>query len=201
MRRRSTGAWLATAVLVAAGVAGCGSSSGSGAKGSAGTGSGAENASTSHESGAGAPAAGRYSYGPTSTSSQASSANASSGGTMVTSKSLNGLGKVLATGPKQLTLYVFLADTAGKSNCNGTCAAIWPPVEAKGALQGASGVSASALGTITRSNGAKQVTYHGHPLYYYTADHTAKEALGEGVSSFGAKWYAISPTGSEVTKG
>jgi predicted lipoprotein with Yx(FWY)xxD motif len=63
------------------------------------------------------------------------------------------------------------------------------------------GVSSSALGTITRSNGGKQVTYHGHPLYYYAADHSANDALGEGVDSFGARWYVLASTGREVTKG
>ena len=59
--------------------------------------------------------------------------------------------------------------------------------------------NASDLGTITRSDGTKQVTYDGHPLYYYAGDSGAGMASGQGSDSFGAKWWLVSPSGSDVT--
>src|SRR5262245_10187180 len=69
------------------------------------------------------------------------------------------------------SLYVFAADTAGKSNCSGGCTSFWPPFSGSSA-SAMSGVQASMLGTITRSDGTKQVTYDGHPLYYRSEEHT-----------------------------
>jgi hypothetical protein len=57
------------------------------------------------------------------------------------------------------------------------------------------------LGTITRSDGAKQVTYKGHPLYYYTADTSAGQTTGQGSNQFGAKWWLVAPSGSGITSG
>lgn len=202
MKSKMAATWLATAGLAAVGVAGCGGSGGSGSAGGSGGSSGGSGNSGKVASTA---ASNGYSYGSAASSSHtalaSSTAKSSSASTTVTSKTVSGLGKVLAAGPKHLTLYMFAADKAGKSNCNGSCTAIWPPLAAAGALKGAGGVSSSALGTITRSNGDKQVTYHGHPLYYYAADSSAADALGEDVDSFGAHWYVLSPSGREVTKG
>ncbi|MGH9065129.1 MAG: COG4315 family predicted lipoprotein [Acidimicrobiales bacterium] len=61
------------------------------------------------------------------------------------------------------------------------------------------GGSASLVGTITRKGGARQVTYGGHPLYHYAGDSAPGQANGEGVSSYGALWYAVSPEGKAVT--
>lgn len=95
------------------------------------------------------------------------------------------------------TLYLFMADTSGTSNCSGNCAAVWPPLT--GTPTAGSGVTASNLGTITRSDGMKQVTYSGHPLYYYAQDTSPGQASGEGNPGFGAPWYIVSPAGSAIT--
>jgi hypothetical protein len=58
---------------------------------------------------------------------------------------------------------------------------------------------ASDLGSITRSDGTKQVTYDGHPLYYFSGDSGAGTATGQGVDGFGAKWWLVAPGGSDVT--
>jgi hypothetical protein len=58
---------------------------------------------------------------------------------------------------------------------------------------------ASDLGTITRSDGTKQVTYDGHPLYYFAGDSGAGTATGQGSDGFGAKWWLVSPAGADVT--
>jgi hypothetical protein len=58
---------------------------------------------------------------------------------------------------------------------------------------------ASDLGTITRSDGTKQVTYNGHPLYYFVGDSGPGTASGQGSDNFGAKWWLVTPAGGDVT--
>ena len=62
------------------------------------------------------------------------------------------------------------------------------------------GVSQSLLGTITRQNGTKQVTYNGHPLYYFIADSGPGMASGEGIDAFGARWEVVNAAGMAVIK-
>ena len=59
-------------------------------------------------------------------------------------------------------------------------------------------VSASKLGTTTRSDGTKQITYNGHPLYFFVKDGDAGDAYGEGVKAFGADWYVLAPSGNKI---
>jgi hypothetical protein len=61
------------------------------------------------------------------------------------------------------------------------------------------GVTSGDLGTITRSDGTKQVTYAGHPLYYFAGDSAAGQTNGEGSHGFGAPWYVVAPSGQQVT--
>jgi hypothetical protein len=61
------------------------------------------------------------------------------------------------------------------------------------------GAKASDLSTITRSDGTKQVTYDGHPLYYFAGDSGPGSASGQGSDGFGAKWWLVAPTGTDVT--
>jgi predicted lipoprotein with Yx(FWY)xxD motif len=61
------------------------------------------------------------------------------------------------------------------------------------------GVQASDLGTTTRADGAKQVTYNGHPLYYFVGDSGAGMLNGQGSNGFGAKWWLVAPSGSAIT--
>jgi predicted lipoprotein with Yx(FWY)xxD motif len=96
-------------------------------------------------------------------------------------------------------VYLFLADSTGKSACDGACAAAWPPVVATGQPTAAGGAQSSDLGTITRSDGTKQVTYDGHPLYYFVGDTGPGTDKGQGVDGFGAKWWLVAPTGSSIT--
>jgi hypothetical protein len=72
-------------------------------------------------------------------------------------------------------------------------------VTTTGTVTASGGATASDLGTITRSDGTKQVTYDGHPLYYYAGDSGSGMASGQGSDSFGAKWWLVSPSGSDVT--
>ncbi|MEU9019503.1 hypothetical protein [Actinomadura sp. NPDC048394] len=134
---------------------------------------------------------------PVAASSSPSTANA--GGTIATAK-VGNLGQVLVDGQGR-TLYLFEKDQGGKSSCSGACAAVWPPVTTTGKPHAGSDAKASKLGTTTRSDGTTQVTYAGHPLYYYAPDGTTKgSAKGEGLNQFGAGWDVLAPSGQKVEK-
>jgi predicted lipoprotein with Yx(FWY)xxD motif len=108
------------------------------------------------------------------------------------------LGTILAAGAKQMTVYLFEADKGSVSACSGECAAIWPPVTVASAATAGAGAMSADLGTITRSDGTKQVTYKGHPLYFYAKDGDKGDAYGQGLKSFGASWYVLAPSGVKV---
>jgi predicted lipoprotein with Yx(FWY)xxD motif len=93
------------------------------------------------------------------------------------------------------TLYLFEADSKNKSNCSGGCLDLWPPIMANGKATAGSGVSAGMIGAAT---GSSQVTYAGHPLYWFSGDTKAGDTNGEGLDDFGGEWYAISPAGTAV---
>jgi predicted lipoprotein with Yx(FWY)xxD motif len=96
------------------------------------------------------------------------------------------------------TLYMLTADTSTTSACTGGCVSIWAPLTAMGTPTAGSGLNASLLGTITRSDGSKQVTYNGHPLYTFVQDGGAGHENGEGISSFGGSWYVLNLSGTPV---
>jgi predicted lipoprotein with Yx(FWY)xxD motif len=108
-------------------------------------------------------------------------------------------GKDVAAGNGR-TLYLFTADKAGRSACNGACAATWKPLLASGrpAAAKGSGLKAKLLGTIRRANHSLQVTYNGHPLYEFTGDTKAGQISGEGANQFGGNWYIVNPSGNAV---
>jgi predicted lipoprotein with Yx(FWY)xxD motif len=94
-------------------------------------------------------------------------------------------------------VYLFEADTGPTSTCNGACATAWPPVTTTGTPT-ITGGDASKLGTTMRSDGTKQVTYGGHPLYYFVHDTKAGDTNGQGLHAFGADWYLIGTNGSKI---
>jgi predicted lipoprotein with Yx(FWY)xxD motif len=97
------------------------------------------------------------------------------------------------------TLYLFMGDQRGESYCTGACAAVWPPLETSSTPRAIGGISSSALGTIMRADGDRQVTYDGHPLYYYAADaSTPGKTKGEALEQFGAEWYLLGSSGKPV---
>jgi predicted lipoprotein with Yx(FWY)xxD motif len=107
---------------------------------------------------------------------------------------------VLAAGPKKLTVYLWDADKGSKSTCTGACTKVWPPVTSSGAPQAGGQAVAAALGTTTRPDGTVQVTYRGHPLYFYSKDGDSGDAYGQGSKSFGAGWYVLAPSGNKIDK-
>ncbi len=124
-----------------------------------------------------------------SSGSGAPAASAASGAALKTAKIS---GTTVLTNNKGFTLYWFVPDTPTKSNCNGGCAAFWPPV--KGPATAGPGVTGK-LGTITRSDGSTQTTYNGHPLYTYKADTAPGMAKGNGVNASGGVWHEMTATG------
>ena len=93
------------------------------------------------------------------------------------------------------TLYLFEADSQNKSNCSGGCLNLWPPVDANGTATAGSGATPGMIGTAT---GSSQVTYAGHPLYWFSGDTATGDINGEGLTDFGGAWYAVSPAGKAV---
>src|SRR3954470_22223628 len=108
------------------------------------------------------------------------------------------LGKILVDS-RGRTLYLFKKDKGKKSACSGACAQFWPPLRTSGKPKAGSGAKASLIGTTKRSDGKPQVTYNGHPVYSFVMDKKAGDTNGEGVTAFGGKWFAISPSGKQVS--
>ena len=109
------------------------------------------------------------------------------------------VGKVLV-GANGRTLYLFTADKGAKSVCYGQCATYWPPLMTAAKPVAAGRVQSSLLGTTKRKDGKLQVTYKGHPLYTFAEDHKPGQTTGEGSNNFGAKWYALAPSGATIDR-
>ena len=107
------------------------------------------------------------------------------------------LGTLLTDGQGK-TLYLFEKDQPGMSACVGACLGAWPAFTTTGPAQAGAGVSPSLLTTIQRSDGTTEVTYNGHPLYYYAGDSNPGDTTGQGLNQFGASWYVVSPNGSKI---
>ena len=108
------------------------------------------------------------------------------------------LGQIIVDG-RGRTLYMFAADQGTTSNCYNDCAGAWPPVLTHGSPIAGTGATASLLGTTARKDGTTQVTYAGHPLYYWVADRQPGDATGQALNNFGGPWYVLSPSGMEIT--
>jgi predicted lipoprotein with Yx(FWY)xxD motif len=104
------------------------------------------------------------------------------------------LGKIIV-GPNGHALYLYKADKGTTSECYAGCASAWPPLLTAGKPKGGTGVLAAKLGTTKRTGGKLQVTYAGHPLYYFAGDSAAGQTSGQGS---GGTWYVLSPAGSEI---
>jgi predicted lipoprotein with Yx(FWY)xxD motif len=106
-------------------------------------------------------------------------------------------GKIIVDG-RGRSLYLFEKDRRGHSACSGACAAYWPPLLTNGKPVAGTGVKKSLLGTTRRSNGKKQVTYNGHPLYRFVQDTRPGQVKGQDTHFFGGGWYVISPSGKKI---
>jgi predicted lipoprotein with Yx(FWY)xxD motif len=132
---------------------------------------------------------------PQNSTSQSTSSQ-STGAKLATADVAN-LGKVVVDGTGR-TLYLFDKDTASppKSNCDGDCAAKWPPVMAGDSAPQLDGVDASLVGTVTRTDGSKQITLAGWPLYLFAKDAKAGDAKGQAV---GGIWWVVGADGKKIT--
>jgi predicted lipoprotein with Yx(FWY)xxD motif len=102
---------------------------------------------------------------------------------------------------KGRTLYLFQKDKSTKSTCSGACAEEWPPLLTAGKAAASGSARKGLLGTSKRTDGTTQVTYNGHPLYYFSGDRKAGDTNGQGVNAFGAKWYEESVAGKRLGGG
>ena len=109
-------------------------------------------------------------------------------------------GQVLVDGQGR-ALYLFAADTTSASTCYDACATAWPPLLTdKGAKVDAMHAATAVLtGTTTRRDGTVQVTYNGHPLYYFQGDTQPGQITCQAVVNFGAAWYVVDPKGNAIT--
>jgi predicted lipoprotein with Yx(FWY)xxD motif len=127
-----------------------------------------------------------------------SASGSSDAGTLVKVGPSN-LGRVLVDAHGK-TLYMWAHDKGAKSTCNGDCAEYWPPLLTHGSPVAGAGAHASLLGVSRRSDGRVQVTYAGHPLYYFVKDRKAGQTTGEGLTGFGGRWDPVSAAGTAVGK-
>jgi predicted lipoprotein with Yx(FWY)xxD motif len=97
------------------------------------------------------------------------------------------------------TLYLFVADKPNVSTLSAAGQAVWPPFTAHAKPRALGGAAAGQITLIPHAGGPAQVSYNGHPLYYYVADHNPGQTLGQGLNQFGALWYVLSGNGSAIT--
>jgi predicted lipoprotein with Yx(FWY)xxD motif len=101
-------------------------------------------------------------------------------------------GETVLTNGRGFTLYSFAPDTPTASKCYGSCAAYWPPVT--GTTTADSGLP-GRIGAIARTDGFRQVTYNGHPLYTYIGDSAPGQASGNNLNLNGGLWHEVPVSG------
>jgi predicted lipoprotein with Yx(FWY)xxD motif len=137
-----------------------------------------------------------------SSGSATQSSSSSSSGTAKALKLMTASGSAgtYLTDGSGRALYLWVADGKGSSSCMGACAQAWPPLLDRSKPSVTGNAKASDLSLAKRPGGQEQVTYKGHPLYYYIGDTSAGKTTGQGSDGFGAKWWLVAPTGAAITK-
>ena len=126
-------------------------------------------------------------------SAAASAAASASTGATIALKTTS-LGTIIVDAQGR-TLYKFDKDTAGTSTCYDQCAANWPALVATGTPTAGTGLDASKLTTVDRTDGTKQVKYGEFPLYYFAADKAAGDTNGQGK---GKIWWVVGADGKAI---
>jgi predicted lipoprotein with Yx(FWY)xxD motif len=108
------------------------------------------------------------------------------------------LGKTLVDANGR-TLYLFRGDRPGVSTVSSAGLAVWPAFTPTAKPHVTGGASSTLISTVTRPGASRQLTYDGHPLYYYVGDRHPGDTRGQGLNEFGALWYVLSPSGRAVT--
>jgi predicted lipoprotein with Yx(FWY)xxD motif len=121
----------------------------------------------------------------------------SSGATSTVGTKTSSLGTFLVDANGR-TLYLWDADHGTKSTCSGACAQAWPPLTTTTTPKASGAVKASLLGTTKRADGSSEVTYAGHPLYYFEGDSAPGQTTGQGSDGFGAPWWVVTPAGKAI---
>jgi predicted lipoprotein with Yx(FWY)xxD motif len=96
------------------------------------------------------------------------------------------------------SLYLFTRDRGRWSNCYGDCADVWPPLLTAGKPVAVGGAKQAELGTTRRRSGKLQVTYNGHPLYYFVSEDEPNEVLCQAAPEFGGIWYVVNRNGAAI---
>jgi predicted lipoprotein with Yx(FWY)xxD motif len=106
-------------------------------------------------------------------------------------------GRILADGDRY-ALYLFTRDAGQGSACDGACARAWPPLKTRHQPRAGKDLDDDLVGTTRRRSGNKQITYAGHPLYYYVGDRDPKDVLCQDVEEFGGHWYVVARDGAPI---
>ena len=133
-----------------------------------------------------------YAKSPATSAATTASAPANAAASMKLAD--NPLGKLLVDSEGR-TLYLFSKDTSTASNCSAGCASTWPPLITSGTPALGAGLDAALFGTIVRTDGTNQVTFNGHPVYYYAKDANPGDTTGQKV---GSVWFAIDAHGNPI---
>ena len=139
-----------------------------------------------------------------STSSSVAPTTGSAASPSAASSSAAATGVVIRTGGsaygpmlfdgRQQAIYLFDREGGSRPRCYGDCAAAWPPVLAEGQPRAKGAVREGLLGTVERRDGSVQVTYGGHPLYYY-AHEGPGQVLCHDIVEYGGTWLVVTPQG------
>jgi len=106
-------------------------------------------------------------------------------------------GRMLVDGNGR-ALYLFTREATARSRCYGACAQAWPVFLARGPVRAGRGANARLVGTTTRRDGRRQVTYDGHPLYYYVTDRAPGQVTCQNVTEYGGTWLVVGPSGAAI---
>lgn len=104
--------------------------------------------------------------------------------------------KLLGIAP--VAAVVLIAGCGGAGGYGSASASLWPPLTVTGSPKAGTGVTTSLLGTTKRTDGTTEVTYAGHPLYYYAPDTAAGDITSQNLSQFGANWYVLTGNGTKI---
>jgi len=124
---------------------------------------------------------------------------ASTGSRAVVKVGPTNLGRVLVDSHGK-TLYMWAHDKTARSTCYGDCAEYWPPLVTSARPMALAGARQNLIGTSRRRDGRMQVTYAGHPLYYFVQDAKPGQTKGEGLTGFGGRWDPVSANGKAVRR-
>jgi predicted lipoprotein with Yx(FWY)xxD motif len=95
-------------------------------------------------------------------------------------------------------VYILEGDDTG-TRCIGDCLRSWPVVGGGAPVAGVPEIDGALIGTTTRADGTAQVTYAGHPLYYFSDDTEVGVTNGRDVNDTWGHWYLVQPSGQVLT--